>query len=226
LIATYFDQIAPTLRNSSVLHFAPEKPIRRQIRESAKEYICADLRAEGHPYGRDPKGDRKSFLEDQVDVQADVTEMQFPEERFDVVICSHVLEHVVDDAKALREIFRVLKYDGWALLQTPFDRCRAVTLERPDIDTAELRLKYYLQEDHVRLFGRDIFARFLAAGFMPAIIPPQSVCSDPKRFGLWPDEDLMIVRKIWTHPNSYFEDESLAIQASGKPAAFYASARG
>ena len=210
LIALYFDRFAPTLKNSSVLHFAPEKPIRRQIVEVAKEYISADLRPEGRAY----EMDRYEFLLNEIDMQADVTELPFPEQRFDVVVCSHVLEHVDDDAKALREIFRVLKYDGWALVQTPIDKCRATTLERPDIDTPALRLQYYHQEDHVRLYGREIFARFLASGFMPAIIPPESVCSDPKFFGLWPDEDLMIVRKVWTHPGSYFEAESLAIQAA------------
>lgn len=214
LFALYFKRFAPTLKQASVLHFAPEKPIRRQIAQFAKEYISADLRPVGHPYGLD----RQSFLEDQIDVQADVTDMHFAEHRFDVVICSHVLEHVDDDSKALKEIFRVLKYDGWALLQTPFDKCRATTLEHPDIDTPALRLKYYQQEDHVRLFGREIFARFLAAGFMPVIIPPESVCSDPKFFGLWPDEELMIVKKVWTHPASFFEEENRGILAARKAA--------
>ena len=210
LMALYFNRFAATLRNSSVLHFAAEKSIRLQIIEVAKEYITADLR----PQERASEIDRKVFFQNELEVQADITDLQFPQQRFDVIVCSHVLEHVHDDAKALREIFRVLKYDGWALLQTPFDKCRAISLERPDIDTPALRLKYYQQEDHVRRYGRDIFTRFLAAGFLPAIIPPESVCSDPKFFGLWPDEDLMIVRKIWTHPSSYLEEESCAIRTA------------
>lgn len=220
LVALYFERIAPTLKDASVLHFAAEKPIRRQIVEVAREYICADLRPDGRAY----EMDRHGFLEEKIDVQADVTDLHFPEHRFDVVVCSHVLEHVPDDSKALSEIFRVLKYNGWALLQTPFDRCRAVTLERADVDTPELREKFYWQEDHIRLYGREIFARFLAAGFLPAIIPPESLCSDPRFFGLWPDEDLMIVRKVWTHPRSYFEDEGRAIQAAHACAASTARA--
>lgn len=215
LMTLYLNRFASTLKNASVLHFAAEKSIRLQLFEVAKEYITADLRPDGRAY----ELDRQGFLESAVDVQADVTDLHFPEQRFDMIVCSHVLEHVEEDSKALREIFRVLKHNGWALLQTPFDRCRASSLERPDIDTPALRLKYYQQEDHVRLYGRDIFARFLAAGFLPAIIPPESVCSDPKFFGLWPDEDLIIARKVWTHPMSYFEEESRAIQAARAGAA-------
>jgi len=215
LMALYFNRVAPTLKNLSVLHFAAEKSIRLQIVEVAKEYITADLRPEGRAYAMD----RQEFLQNEIDVQADITDLPFPMERFDVVVCSHVLEHVHDDAKALEEIFRVLKYDSWALLQTPFDRCRTVTLERPDIDTPELRQKFYQQEDHVRLYGRDIYSRFLAAGLLPAIIPPESVCSDPKFYGLWPDEDLMIVRKPWTWPSSHIEDEIRSIHGARAGAA-------
>ncbi len=220
LMALYLERIAPRLKNLSVLHFAAEKSIRLQIVEVAKEYITADLRPEGRAY----EMDRQGFLQNEIDVQADITDLPFPEERFDVVICSHVLEHVHDDAKALREIFRVLKYDTWALLQTPFDRCRSMSLERPDINTPELRVKFYQQDDHVRLYGRDIFARFLAAGFLPAIIPPESVCSNPEFFGLWPDEDLMLVRKPWTWPGSHLEEEIRSIKASLAPAGAAAKA--
>jgi SAM-dependent methyltransferase len=210
LMALYLDRAAPTLKNASVLHFAAEKSIRLQIVEVAKEYITADLRPEGRAY----EMDRQGFLQNEIDVQADITDLPFPEERFDVVICSHVLEHVQDDSKALQEIYRVLKYDTWALLQTPFDKCRTTSLERPEIDSPELQRQFYQQDDHVRLYGRDIFARFLAAGFLPAIIPPESVCSDPKFYGLWPDEDLMLVRKTWTWPNKHLEEELRNIKAS------------
>jgi SAM-dependent methyltransferase len=215
LMALYLKRIAPTFKNSSVLHFAAEKSIRLQIIEVAKEYITADLQ----PEGRAGEMNRQGFLPNEIEVQADITVLPFPEERFDLIVCSHVLEHVHDDTKALAEIFRVMKWDGWALLQTPFDRCRAISLERPEIDTPELRRKHYQQEDHVRLYGREIYTRFIAAGFLPAIIPPESVCPDPKFFGLWPDEDLMIVRKAWTWPSSYFEEESRAIQAARAGAA-------
>jgi SAM-dependent methyltransferase len=209
LMALYFKHFAPSLKNSSVLHFAAERFIRLQIVEVAKEYITADLRPEGRAY----ELNRQGFLPNEIEVQADIMDLPFPDGRFDLVVCSHVLEHVHDDAKALREIYRVLKPEGWALLQTPLDKGRIVTLERPDIDTPALRLEYYKQEDHVRLYGRDIYTRFIAAQFLPAIIPPESVSSDPKFFGLWHDEDLMIARKVWIRHMSYFEEENRAIQA-------------
>jgi SAM-dependent methyltransferase len=215
LMALYLKRFTPTLKSSSVLHFAAEKSIRLQIAAVAKEYITADLQ----PEYRAEEINRQEFLPNEIEVQADITDLPFPEGRFDVVVCSHVLEHVHDDAKALREIYRVLKPESWALLQTPLDKGRIVTLERPDIDTPALRQKYYQQVDHVRLYGREIYNRFIAAGFLPAIIPPESVCSDPKFFGLWPDEDLMIARKTWLRPASYFEEESRAIQAARQGAA-------
>jgi SAM-dependent methyltransferase len=214
-MALYLKRFTPTLKSSSVLHFAAEKSIRLQIAAVAKEYITADLQ----PEYRAEEINRQEFLPNEIEVQADITDLPFPEGRFDVVVCSHVLEHVHDDAKALREIYRVLKPESWALLQTPLDKGRIVTLERPDIDTPALRQKYYQQVDHVRLYGREIYNRFIAAGFLPAIIPPESVCSDPKFFGLWPDEDLMIARKTWLRPASYFEEESRAIQAARQGAA-------
>jgi SAM-dependent methyltransferase len=209
LIALYLQRFASTLKNSSVLHFAAETCIRVQIAAVAKEYTPADLQ----PEVRAEQMKLLGFIPNESEVQADITDLHFPDERFDVVVCSHVLEHVHDDAKALREIYRVMKKESWALLQTPLDKGRIVSLERPDIDTSELRHKHYQQVDHVRLYGREIYTRFIAAGFLPAIIPPESVCSDPKFFGLWPDEDLMIARKTWLRPMSYFEEERRAIDA-------------
>lgn len=209
LMALYLDQVAPTLRESSVLHFAAERAIRNRIVEVAKEYITADLRPEGRAW----ELDRRSFRDNESEVQADITDLQFPEERFDVVVCSHVLEHVHDDARALRELYRVMKPESWALLQTPLDKGRTLSLERAEVDSPALRQKYYQQEDHVRLYGREIYTRFIAAGFLPAIIPPESVCSDPAFFGLWPDEDLMIARKTWTRTPSFFDEEDRSIRA-------------
>ena len=66
-------------------------------------------------------------------VQADLTGLCFQKDTFDMVFASHVLEHILEDTKAMREIFRILKPDGWAILQVPIDMEREVTLEDSSI---------------------------------------------------------------------------------------------
>jgi predicted SAM-dependent methyltransferase len=92
-------------------------------------------------------------------------DMAFEADSFDMLIANHVLEHVGDAEIALHEIFRVLKPGGYAILQTPYSTKLHRTWSDPGIDTPLARLHAHGQEDHVRLFGRDIFDIITAAGF-------------------------------------------------------------
>ena len=99
------------------------------------------------------------------DVHADATDLPFEDESFDFVICVHVLEHVPDDRKALREFFRVLRPGGEAVLQVPPSDL-AVTREDPSVVTARgERERLFGQYDHVRLCGADYGERIAEAGF-------------------------------------------------------------
>jgi SAM-dependent methyltransferase len=82
-----------------------------------------------------------------------------------VVLCNHVLEHVPDDAQALREIFRVLKPGGWAILQVPLDPERSATYEDPTITDRAERERIFGQYDHLRVYGNDYPNRLTQAGF-------------------------------------------------------------
>jgi SAM-dependent methyltransferase len=195
-MSLYLSRMRHALEGVALLHFAPEREIRDRLRGIPRLYVCTDFRPHGSSYSMD----KESTLSNEFDMQADITALPFADEKFDVIICSHVLEHVEDDTKALSELHRVLKVDGWVLLQTPFDEWRANTLKHVAINTPELRKKHYWQEDHVRLYGRDIFQRMLESGFLPAIIPPEMLAEDPAYLGLWPSEDLMIARKRYTRP--------------------------
>ncbi|MHC4789395.1 MAG: class I SAM-dependent methyltransferase, partial [Planctomycetota bacterium] len=84
---------------------------------------------------------------------------------FDVVLCIHVLEHVEDDRRAMREIFRVLKPGGWAILHSPVDKMRERTLEDRSVTSPERREQLYGQKDHLRIYGRDYVERLKEAGF-------------------------------------------------------------
>jgi SAM-dependent methyltransferase len=132
----------------SLLHFAPEYSYQRRLsRIDGLRYVTADL---------DSPLAMHSF---------DIVDIPFEAESFDAVICSHVLEHVEDDRRALSEIRRVLRPGGWALLMTPLDSRRATTLEDPTATTPEERHRIFGQSDHVRLYGRDFAERVAGVGY-------------------------------------------------------------
>jgi ubiquinone/menaquinone biosynthesis C-methylase UbiE len=91
--------------------------------------------------------------------------MPFSNEVFDVVICNHVLEHVPDDRLAIREICRVLKSGGYAILQVPIVFSMETTYEDPSITEPAERLKHFKQRDHHRIYGSDYLNRIMEAGF-------------------------------------------------------------
>lgn len=127
-----------------LLHFAPEPSIKRWLETHVADYISADI-------------DPKKAME-----QVDITNIRFEDNTFDVVWCSHVLEHV-DDTKALFEIKRILKPGGYAVLQVPI--WGKQTKEDKTITDPSLRKELYFQFDHVRLYGIDIVDRFKYFGF-------------------------------------------------------------
>jgi ubiquinone/menaquinone biosynthesis C-methylase UbiE len=93
----------------------------------------------------------------------DLTDIQFTDQAFDFIFCSHVLEHVPDDRQAMREMNRVLKRDGWAVMQVPLSR--EITYEDWSIVKPQERLKAFGQDDHVRRYGHDFEDRLRDTGF-------------------------------------------------------------
>ena len=131
-----------------VLDIAPMKIFQKQCKALANiDYVSADVT--GEP----------------ASVRSDLTAIAFSDNRFDCIFCYHVLEHIQEDTKAMRELFRVLKPGGWAIPQVPIDWERDKTLEDPAIVTPEQRECFYRQFDHVRLYGRDYKDRLEEAGF-------------------------------------------------------------
>ncbi|NTU21783.1 glycosyltransferase [Brevibacillus sp. HB1.2] len=137
------------LKKNKVLHIAPELKLRKWLSSFEMEYICGDL-----------------FPQDEGIQRVDITNINYRDNHFDAVICSHVLEHVPDDRKAMEELYRVLKPGGWGILQVPIIKNISETFEDPSITTPEDRLRVFGQEDHVRLYAKsDYIDRLKSVGF-------------------------------------------------------------
>jgi len=135
-------------RARSLLHFSPEWCLRQRLQAlPGVRYVSAD---------RDPAG---------VDLRLDVTALDLRDDAFDAVICSHVLEHVPDDAAAMAELHRVTAPGGFCLVMVPLAIDRERTYEDPSITAPADREREFLQRDHVRLYAPDIAGRLRAPGF-------------------------------------------------------------
>jgi SAM-dependent methyltransferase len=158
----------------NVLEIAPNTPVAKWLQfQSDVEYRSCDLHM---PH---------------VDDRVDVADMAcYANARFDVVICSHVLEHVPEDLKAMRELRRVLATDGVALLLVPISMLNKGVDEAPDVSDEAERWRRFGQGDHVRIYSREPFeARLTRAGFKVSRFTP---AGNP--FGLTPTSTLYIGR--------------------------------
>jgi SAM-dependent methyltransferase len=163
-----------------VLHFAPEPSLATVFERHANvDYVTTDLSR------RD------------VSIRMDMTDLLFRDDVFDCVIASHVLEHVPDDDAAMREVGRVTKPSGFALLMVPImGTPGGRTFEDPSIVDPEERERAFGQRDHVRKYGRDFPDRAKAAGFEVSAIryPEQLGKAATRRYALTPNEQLFICR--------------------------------
>lgn len=134
--------------SKKVLHIAPEQCYLKLFRNQKNlDYITADL------------------FSPLADVKADICDLPFEENTYDVVFCNHVLEHIVDDKKAMSELYRVLKPGGFGIFQIPQDLSLETTYEDFSITSKEERKKHFGQYDHVRIYGKDYFDKLRTAGF-------------------------------------------------------------
>ena len=99
------------------------------------------------------------------DVKADICDLPFENDSYDFIICNHVLEHIPDDTKAMRELYRVLAPGGMAILQVPYENSRDTTFEDDTITDPKERAIIFGQYDHVRVYGMDYFKKLEQIGF-------------------------------------------------------------
>lgn len=152
-------------RRLRLLHIAPEHCIRDALAGNpALSYVSVDM--------FDPEADRA----------ADMTALPFPDSSFDFAVCSHVLEHIADDRKAMAELHRVLKPRGRAVVMVPIEQKRPETYEDPSIDTAAGRDEAFGHPYHVRICGADYAGRLRRAGFEVELVGSRSMTPHMRRF--------------------------------------------
>lgn len=131
-----------------VLHFAPEQCFLKRFKALKNlDYTTTDL------------------LSPIADVKADICNLPFEDNSYDIIFCNHVLEHIPDDTKAMQELFRVMKPGGYGIFQIPQDLNRATTFEDDSITDKKERAKIFGQYDHVRIYGLDYFDKLRSIGF-------------------------------------------------------------
>jgi SAM-dependent methyltransferase len=181
----YFDKLDlwHRMRHGKILHFAPERHLQRKISQQNPDYyVKADL----CPSGSDVQ-------------KIDATAIPFQENMFDFIFANHVLEHIPDYRRALKELYRILKPEGIAILQTPYSRLLKKNFEDQGIASDALRRFFYGQEDHVRIFGEDDFLKSIEkAGFTLFIKKHVEYfnAAESNYFGVNNKEDLIMAVKV------------------------------
>ena len=163
-----------------ILHFAPEQAFYKRFRKMKNlEYVTTDLNS---PLA---------------DVKADICNLPFKDEEFDVILCNHVLEHIPDDTKAMQELYRVMKVGGLGIFQIPQDLNREKTFEDNSITDQKERAKIFGQYDHVRIYGRDYFDKLRSIGFKVEEVDYTATLSEADiiKYCLAKSEIIPVVRK-------------------------------
>jgi SAM-dependent methyltransferase len=180
----FFDKINlwQQIKSYEILHFAPERNLSEKIRSlKPVKYVRADFY---------PKNESTEKI--------DATNIPYQSGSFDLILCNHVLEHIANYKNAIKEIYRVLKPNGRAILQTPYTRMLNNNFEDENLSTDQQRLFFYGERDHVRIFSENQFLNDLQkAGFKLKILKNSDFFDDQvsSYYGVNKEEDLIQVVK-------------------------------
>jgi predicted SAM-dependent methyltransferase len=167
-------------KHYKVLHFAPEQAFYKRFRKLQHlDYTTTDLNS---PLA---------------DIKADICELPFEDNTYDVIFCNHVLEHIPEDTKAMTELYRVMKPGGWGIFQIPQDVGREKTFEDHTITDKKERAKIFGQYDHVRIYGLDYFDKLRNAGFIVTPVHYAATLSEKEveKYRLAQNELIPLVKK-------------------------------
>lgn len=149
LLWLYLERETNFINNAiKVLHVAPEQVFYQKFKTfSHWEYTTTDLHS---PLA---------------EIKADLCELPFQDNYYDLILCNHVLEHIPEDQKAMQEMYRVLKPGGTLIAQVPLEENRTQTFEDNSITDKATRNEIFGQYDHVRIYGTDYYTRLESVGF-------------------------------------------------------------
>ncbi len=166
---------------SKILHFAPEQAFYKRFKElDHLHYITTDLNS---PLA---------------EIKADICDLPFEDNSYDIILCNHVLEHIADDVTAMKELYRVMKPGGWGIFQIPQDLSRHTSYEDDSITDPGERARIFGQYDHVRIYGRDYFDKLRAVGFTVEEVDYTAELSaeEVEKYRLAKGEIIPLVRKL------------------------------
>ena len=146
ILAMWCEKDIASLKSSKTLYFAPEKSMMMWMNRHHIDITTADLYQEA-------------------DLKLDIQDTALPDSSYDIIFCNHVLEHVDDYKKALKELHRLLKDGGMLICSFPIDTSVDLVYEDPDIKTFEARIRHFGQFDHKRVFGEHADKLLEATGF-------------------------------------------------------------
>lgn len=177
--ALYFRRIQLS-KSSSILHFAPERWLYNYFtRLDLENYLPVDIdeSVEG------------------IKQRVDITQIPFRDNSFDIIICNQVLEHVLNAEKAMQELARVLKTTGYAIITVPIDE-KATTLEKKEYNTDYLRIKYYGEANHVRMYGNDFSSILKKNGLLAKKVYAKHLSPSLRIYGLKKNEYFWFCQKV------------------------------
>ncbi|MBS3084116.1 class I SAM-dependent methyltransferase [Candidatus Pacearchaeota archaeon] len=180
LFLTNYVKFFETKNKFNLMHVAPELNLQNELLTLPNlNYVSIDLNSE------------------LAKIKSDITKLYFEDNFFDGIICSHVLEHISNDRKALLELFRVLNNNGWAIIHVPTSLSLKNTFEDPLINSSQERELFFGQKDHVRIYGRDYITRLRGTGFKVKVIKPIKFLSSTEimKYGLNPKEAIYFCKK-------------------------------
>lgn len=166
-------------KNSKILHFSPERSLEHYFfKGKFKNYYTANLRGKN------------------IDFKIDLSKKIAFRDKFDLIICNHVLEHIQNDILALKNIYSMLSKDGMAILQTPYSKIIDQDYFINENLSPEENLKLYGQDDHVRIYSKkSLINKIKNTGFELEIFPSTYFNSDRLNYGLIDEEEVLFAKK-------------------------------